>query len=97
MRPGLGDRLGRADDACADRHAATLGKAKAGGRSVTRLDLAVPELTRSASIKLNRRVSLRRHEEALSLRHRAISPKRPGPPKAKPSGDHIPLGGFVFP
>jgi hypothetical protein len=39
---------------------------------------AVPELTRSPGIKLNARVSLRRHQRALSPPHRTISPC-PGP------------------
>lgn len=45
---------------------------QSGGRATpSRL---VPELTLSSGIKLNARVSLRCHREALSLRHRAISP-----------------------
>jgi hypothetical protein len=56
----------------------------------------VPELTRIVDIQLNKRLWLRRHPDTLSLPHRTISPKRPGPPLAKPSGDHIPLGGFVL-
>jgi hypothetical protein len=55
----------------------------------------VPDLTGSADIKLNQRVLLRRHPRSLWLLNRTISPKRPGPTVAKPSGDHIPLGGFV--
>jgi hypothetical protein len=54
----------------------------------------VPELTRSAGIQLNELVSLRHHLDALSVLHR--TPPRSGPTVAKPSGDHIPLGGFVF-
>jgi hypothetical protein len=38
--------------------------------------LAVPELTRSADIKPNERISLRRHAEGLSLSHRTF----PDPP-----------------
>jgi hypothetical protein len=57
---------------------------------------AVPELTRSADIKLNERVSLRRHPRALSLLHRTISPIRTHT-KAKSSGDHItPAALFAF-
>jgi hypothetical protein len=56
--------------------------------------LPVPELTRSADIKLNERVSLRRHSHALSVPHRTFFPKS-GPTVAKPSGDHTALGGFV--
>jgi hypothetical protein len=52
---------------------------------------AGPELTRSAGIKLNARVSLRRHLCALSLPHRTISPEVRAT-VATPPGDHIPLG-----
>jgi hypothetical protein len=56
---------------------------------------AVPDLTRSSDIQLNKRVSLRGHPDRLLIEHRAISPSvRPTP--AKPSGEHIPLGGFVL-
>jgi hypothetical protein len=56
----------------------------------------VPELTRSAGIQVNRRVSLRRHPRALSLLHRTISPIRTHT-KAKSSGDHItPAALFAF-
>jgi hypothetical protein len=41
--------------------------------------LAVPELTRRADIKLNARVSLRRHLDLVVTYDRTISP-RPGPP-----------------
>ena len=36
--------------------------------------VAVPELTRSADIKLNNGVSLQRHPERLVISHRTISP-----------------------
>jgi hypothetical protein len=49
--------------------------------------------TISAGIQLNERVSLRRHGKAIAW---AASDICPGPSVAKPSGDHIPLGGFVF-
>lgn len=55
----------------------------------------VPELTGTADIKLNERVSLRRRQVALGMHTRTIAPVR-GLPQAKPSGDHIPLGGFVL-
>jgi hypothetical protein len=42
--------------------------------------LPVPGLTRSAGIKLNARVWLRRHPDAVSLPHRAISPPSGTPP-----------------
>jgi hypothetical protein len=61
---------------------------------MTSNSLPVPEITRRADIKLNRRLSLRRHPRTLSRLHRTFFPKS-GPTVAKPSGDHIPLGGFV--
>lgn len=51
----------------------------------------VPELERSAGIKLNVRVSLRRHADALRSATGYLPPVRDDPG----SGDHIPLGGFV--
>jgi hypothetical protein len=56
-----------------------------------RAGFCFPELTRSPGIQLNERLSLRRHPRALSLPHRTIAPVRD-----YPSGDHIPLGGFVM-
>jgi hypothetical protein len=55
----------------------------------------VPELTRSADIKLNERVSLRRCVTRLGCVTGQF-PQTSGPRVAKPSGDHIPLGGFVL-
>jgi hypothetical protein len=46
----------------------------------------VPELTRSAGIQLNKRLSLRRQFEMLSQPRRVDAPERPVSP-AKPSGD----------
>jgi len=57
--------------------------------------LAGPELTGTTDIKLNERVSLRCHVDTLLMLHRTLPYVRYYPP-AKPSGDHIPLGGFVF-
>jgi len=54
----------------------------------------VPELTWSAIIKLNMGLYLRRFPDALSIGTGQF-PQASGP-TAKPSGDHIPLGGFVF-
>jgi hypothetical protein len=54
----------------------------------------VPELTWSASIKLNTGLCLRRFPDALSIGTGQF-PQASGP-TAKPSGDYIPLGGFVF-
>jgi hypothetical protein len=54
----------------------------------------VPELTRNAGIQLNERVLLQGHAKAIASSHRKLSPS--GPSMAKPPGDHIPLGGFVF-
>jgi hypothetical protein len=45
-----------------------------------RTGYAVPELTRSADIKLNERLSLRGQAKALALRHRTVSPNVLGPP-----------------
>jgi hypothetical protein len=55
---------------------------------------SVPELTRNAGIQLNKRVSLRGQLHPLSSAYRILSPS--GPTMAKPSGDYIPSGGFVF-
>jgi hypothetical protein len=44
----------------------------------------VPDLTRCADIKLNKRVSLRSRPRSLSITYRTISP------------DHIPVGGFAL-
>ena len=55
----------------------------------------VPELTRSAGIQLNERVSLRRSASAVAYLHRILLPPS-GPSMAKPSGDYTPLGGFVL-
>ena len=65
-----------------------------GLRAVFFVCLAVPDLTRSADIQLNGRVSLRRCAKAIALSHRKLFPS--GPSMAKPSGDYTPLGGFVF-
>jgi hypothetical protein len=73
------------------RHA--LGKAEAEAGRIAIL-FAVPELTCNAGIQLNARVSLRDHAKAIASSHRILFPS--GPTMAKPSGDHIPLGGFVF-
>lgn len=54
----------------------------------------VPELTWSTSIKLNTGLCLRRFPDALSIGTGQF-PQASGP-TAKPSGDYIPLGGFVF-
>jgi hypothetical protein len=55
---------------------------------------AVPDLTGSADINLNQLVVLRACPERLFVNYRTIV-ERPGPHLAKPSGEHIPLGGFV--
>jgi hypothetical protein len=55
----------------------------------------VPELTRSADIKLNQRVSLRRHAKAIAWSAPEIAAPS-GPSVAKSPGDYIPPGGFVF-
>jgi len=57
--------------------------------------LSVPQLTRNADIKLNSRASLQRRRHWLTSSRRTPHPPRPAP-RAKPSGYHIPLGGFVF-
>jgi hypothetical protein len=54
-----------------------------------------PQLTGSADIKLNERVSLRRPVHALSTLHRIISPKVRAH-TGKAVRRYIPLGGFVF-
>jgi hypothetical protein len=54
-------------------------------------DMPVPELTRGAGIKLNRRVSLRRHCTRVLMRPPAIS-QSPDLPWQRPSGEHAPLG-----
>jgi hypothetical protein len=56
--------------------------------------LAVPDLTRSIGIQLNDRVSLRRKAKAIAWWAPDIAP-HPDPSMAKPSGDYIPLGGFI--
>jgi hypothetical protein len=66
---------------------------QAGARLVS-FSSAVPELTCSACIQLNERLSLRGYAKAIASSHRILSPS--GPSTAKPSGDYIPLGGFVF-
>ena len=55
---------------------------------------SVPELTRRADIKLNKRLSLRCHLDCLVMSRRKNSPNRPGPP-ARPSADHTSLDGIV--
>ena len=55
----------------------------------------VPELTRSAGIQLNGRVSLRCIPHALSIAAPDIA-QRPRYTPGKAVSDHIPLGGFVF-
>jgi hypothetical protein len=54
----------------------------------------VPELTRSAGIQLNKRVSLQRQRTELSF-FTGQFPQTSGPTRSKPSRDHTPLGGFV--
>jgi len=54
-----------------------------------------PQLTRSADIKLNERVSLQRPVHALSTLHRIISPNVRAH-TGKAVSDYIPLGGFVL-
>jgi hypothetical protein len=49
---------------------------------------AVPQLTRSADIKLNERHSLRRYADGLSLSYRIVA-HRPGLPQGKAASDHI--------
>jgi hypothetical protein len=56
--------------------------------------LPVPELTRSVGINLNGRLSLRRKAKAIAWWAPDIAAPS-GPSVAKPSGDYIPLGGFV--
>jgi len=53
---------------------------------------AVPELTCSGNIKLNKRLSLRRREDRIRWSHRTF----PGSTVAKPSVEHIPADGFVW-
>lgn len=55
----------------------------------------VPALTCSVGIKLNPLIKLHACSEKLILLYRTISPKSGSAP-AKPSGEHTPLGGFVF-
>jgi hypothetical protein len=58
--------------------------------------LAVPELTRSAGIQLNARVSLQRPVDQLSTLHRTISPNSPAP-RAKPPAIILRMAAlFVF-
>ena len=54
----------------------------------------VPELTRSAGIQLNKRVSLRRQQIELRC-FTGQFPQRPGRPRSKAVTRHTPLGGFV--
>ena len=54
----------------------------------------VPDLTRCTDIKLNARLSLRRLGKSIASQDRTLAALRKCP--AKPSGDHTPLGGFVF-
>jgi hypothetical protein len=58
---------------------------------------SVPELTRSAGIQLNERVSLRRSANAISQSAPDIVAPLSGPCVAKSPGDHAPSGGFVSP
>ena len=53
-----------------------------------------PVPTRIRDIKLNNRVSLRRHAKSIGSGHRTLLSS--GSPVAKPSVDYIPTGGFVF-
>jgi hypothetical protein len=55
----------------------------------------VPELTRSAGIKLNSRLSLRGYLHAITTSAGHFPMPVRQYPWAKPSRDHIPLGGFV--
>jgi hypothetical protein len=58
------------------------------------ISLPVPELTRSAGIQLNERLSLRAR---LDSRYRGRSRTMPAAFRAaRPSGHHIPPLGFVF-
>jgi hypothetical protein len=74
----------------------SLGTSEAGARSMRPPSggLTVPELTRSASIQLNERVSLRHQLSSLSLFYRILSPS--GPSMAKPPGVILRLAAFVF-
>ena len=61
-------------------------------RTTTLLEFAVPELTRSADIKLIKWISLRRPSNQLSISYRNC----PCPAhEAEPPGDYIPPGGSV--
>jgi hypothetical protein len=55
----------------------------------------VPDLTSTFDINLNQQISLRRCAAALRWKPPDIA-IRPGPAWRRSSGDHIPLGGFVF-
>jgi hypothetical protein len=56
---------------------------------------AVPELSRSADVKLNEQVSLQLWVDALALFRRTLPYVRYLPSRS-PSGDHIPPGGFNY-
>src|ERR1700733_10438270 len=85
-----GARAGRRLEANAERARAT-GRQAAG--SCATPSQWVPELTRDVGIQLSDRVSLRGPAKAIACGHRILPPS--GPSMAKPSGDYIPLGGFV--
>jgi hypothetical protein len=65
------------------------------GRSLTSFLSTVPELTRNASIQLNRRLSLRGQLRPLSSPHRTISP-RPGPPRQSRQAIILRLAALFF-
>jgi hypothetical protein len=64
------------------------------GRRESALGSVVPELSRTTGIQLNARVSLRGAASAIDVPAPDFVP-HPDPSMAKPSGDYIPLGGFV--
>jgi hypothetical protein len=70
-----------------------LGPAQSGRRE-SALGSVVPELSRTTGIQLNARVSLRGAANAIDVPAPDFVP-HPDPSMAKPSGDYIPLGGFV--
>jgi len=63
--------------------------------AIITLRSVVPELTRNASIQLTKRFFVAKLSRPHTVYSSDIAP-RPGFTVAKPSGDHIPLGGFVL-
>ena len=89
------DRHGRIQDAIVKMTGGAFGvAARANNALFSPSEPPVPELTRSADIQLNERVSLRRKAKAIALSAPDIAPIRTQHGEAV--GDYTPPGGFVF-